>query len=125
MTRKSVSYGRASAETHGHGVRSKIPKTQVPSMIENTSYDATDSRGFIGRIIQRRKWRIAAGAALGLAAAVTGTRLLKSMLFRVQPNDPVVYLAVAGLLGMVALVASYVPARRASKIDPLAAIRQE
>jgi predicted permease len=65
------------------------------------------------------------GLALGLAAAVTGTRLLKSMLFRVQPNDPVVYLAVAGLLGMVALVASYVPARRASKIDPLAAIRQE
>ena len=65
------------------------------------------------------------GLALGLAAAVTGTRLLKSMLFRVQPNDPVVYLVVAGLLGMVALVASYVPARRASKIDPLAAIRQE
>src|SRR5437773_2306317 len=70
MTRKSIGYGRASAETHGHGVRSKIPKTQVPSMIENTSYDGTDSQGFIGRIIQRRKWRIAAGAALGLAAAV-------------------------------------------------------
>jgi putative ABC transport system permease protein len=47
------------------------------------------------------------------------------MLFRVQPNDPVVYLAVAVLLGIVALVASYVPARRASKIDPLTAIRQE
>jgi ABC-type lipoprotein release transport system permease subunit len=47
------------------------------------------------------------------------------MLFHVQPNDPVVYLAVAVLLGMVALVASYVPARRASEIDPLTAIRQE
>ncbi len=65
------------------------------------------------------------GLALGLAAAVVGTRLLKSMLFRVQPNDPVVYLAVAILLGIVALVASYLPARRASKIDPLTAIRQE
>jgi predicted permease len=65
------------------------------------------------------------GLALGLAAAVAGTRLLTSMLFRVQPNDPVVYLAVAVLLGMVALVASYVPARRASKIDPLTAMRQE
>jgi putative ABC transport system permease protein len=50
---------------------------------------------------------------------------LTSMLFQVQPNDPVVYLTVAVLLGIVALVASYAPARRASKIDPLAAIRQE
>jgi ABC-type antimicrobial peptide transport system permease subunit len=65
------------------------------------------------------------GLALGLVAAVTGTRLLTSMLFRVQPNDPVVYLAVAVLLGVVALVASYLPARRASKIDPLMAIREE
>jgi ABC-type antimicrobial peptide transport system permease subunit len=47
------------------------------------------------------------------------------MLFRVQPNDPAVYLSVAVLLGIVALVASYIPARRAAKIDPLAAIRQE
>src|SRR5258708_9297863 len=62
--------------------------------------------------------------ALGLAAAVIGTRLLTRMLFQVQPNDPVVYLAVAVVLGIVALVASYVPARRASNIDPLIAIRQ-
>ncbi len=65
------------------------------------------------------------GLALGLAAAVAGTRLLTSMLFQVRPNDPVVYLAVAVLLGIVALVASYVPARRASRIDPLTALRQE
>jgi len=65
------------------------------------------------------------GLALGLAAAIAGTRLLTTMLFRVQPNDPVVHLAVAVLLGMVALVASYIPARRASRIDPLTAIRQE
>ncbi len=65
------------------------------------------------------------GLALGLAASVAGTRLLTTMLFRVQPNDPAVYLGVAVLLGIVALVACYVPARRASKIDPLTAIRQE
>jgi predicted permease len=65
------------------------------------------------------------GLALGVAAAVVGTRLLTNMLFRVQPNDPAVYLAVAVLIGLVALVASYVPARRASRIDPLTAIRQE
>ena len=65
------------------------------------------------------------GLALGLGAAVIGTRFLNTVLFRVRPNDPVVYLAVAVLLGMVALVASYIPARRASRIDPLTAIRQE
>jgi predicted permease len=65
------------------------------------------------------------GLALGLAAAVASTRLLTSMLFEVKPNDPVVYLAVALLLGAVTLIASYVPARRASRIDPLTALRQE
>jgi ABC-type antimicrobial peptide transport system permease subunit len=65
------------------------------------------------------------GLALGLAASVAGTRLLTSILFQVQPNDPLVYLGVTVLLGLVALVASYLPARRASKIDPLAALRQE
>jgi len=65
------------------------------------------------------------GLALGLATAAAGRRLLTSMLFRVQPNDPVVYLAVAVLLGVAALAASYVRARRASKIDPLTAIRHE
>ncbi len=65
------------------------------------------------------------GLAVGLATAVAASRLLAGMLFQVRPNDPVVYLSVAVLLGTVALVAGYVPARRASKIDPLAAIRQE
>jgi|SRR5579872_706347 len=65
------------------------------------------------------------GLALGLAAAVACTRLLTSMLFEVQANDPWVYLSVAALLGVVTLVASYIPARRAAKIDPLTALRQE
>jgi ABC-type antimicrobial peptide transport system permease subunit len=47
------------------------------------------------------------------------------MLFHVQPNDPVVYSAVALMLAIVALLAGYIPARRASRIDPLIAIRQE
>ena len=65
------------------------------------------------------------GLALGLAGAFAGSRLLTTMLFQVKPTDPLVYLAVAILLGVVALVASYIPARRASRIDPVAAIRQE
>jgi putative ABC transport system permease protein len=65
------------------------------------------------------------GFALGLPVAVVVTRLFTNILFQVQPSDPGVYLAVAALLGVVALLASYVPARRATKIDPLAAIREE
>jgi putative ABC transport system permease protein len=61
--------------------------------------------------------------ALGLAAALT--RLLTTMLFEAQPSDPLVYFVVAFLLGAVALAASYLPARRAAKIDPLTALRQE
>jgi putative ABC transport system permease protein len=65
------------------------------------------------------------GVGLGLAGSIACTRLLKSMLFEVQPNDPVVYMAVAILLGVVTLVAGYIPASRAAKIDPVVALRQE
>jgi putative ABC transport system permease protein len=65
------------------------------------------------------------GLTLGLAAAFASTRLLTSMLFQIKPTDPLVYLSVVTLLGAVALVASYIPAWRASKIDPLTAIREE
>jgi predicted lysophospholipase L1 biosynthesis ABC-type transport system permease subunit len=65
------------------------------------------------------------GLGVGLAASIAGTRLLKSMLFQVQPNDPWVYLAVAVMIGAVTLVAGYVPSSRAAKIDPVAALRQE
>jgi ABC-type antimicrobial peptide transport system permease subunit len=65
------------------------------------------------------------GLTLGLAVAFVSTKLLASMLFQIKSTDPLVYLAVALLLGVVALVASYFPAARASKIDPLTTIRQE
>jgi predicted permease len=65
------------------------------------------------------------GLGFGLAGSVAATRLLKSMLFQVQPNDPFVYVAVAVMLSVVALVAGYVPASRAARIDPVVALRQE
>jgi putative ABC transport system permease protein len=84
------------------------------------------SRGSVVRLVVRQGFVSAGiGLALGVAAAVAGSRLLTSMLFHVRPYDPQVYLAVAVLLGVVTLCASYVPARRASKIDPLAALREE
>jgi len=65
------------------------------------------------------------GLTIGLAAAVAGTRLLKTVLFEVQPNDPLVYLTVGVLLSLVAMAACYIPARRASQVDPMRALRQE
>jgi putative ABC transport system permease protein len=62
---------------------------------------------------------------LGLAGAVAASRLLSSFLFEVKAGDPLTYLGVAVLLAMVAMAASYLPARRATKVDPLTALRQE
>jgi ABC-type antimicrobial peptide transport system permease subunit len=67
----------------------------------------------------------AAGVVLGLAAAAAGGRLVAGMLFGVSARDPVVFGAVAALLGAVALAASYVPARRAAAVDPVEVLRGE
>jgi len=65
----------------------------------------------------------AAGLAIGLVAAAGLTRLMAGVLHGVEPLDPLTFLAVPALLAAVALVASYVPARRASRIDPMLALR--
>jgi putative ABC transport system permease protein len=65
------------------------------------------------------------GIAVGFIASLATTRLLASMLFEVNPNDPQTFLVVALLLMTVVLGASYVPARRAAKVDPMVALRYE
>ena len=65
------------------------------------------------------------GLVVGIAASVAATRLLRSQLFGVQPTDPLAYAVVVLMLGLVTLVACYIPARRAASVDPIVALRQE
>ncbi|HYW46920.1 MAG TPA: FtsX-like permease family protein [Bryobacteraceae bacterium] len=78
-----------------------------------------------GDVMRQGLGLAAIGLALGLTGAAAATRLLGKMMFEVKPGDPMTYAAVAGLLGAVALAASYIPARRAMRVDPVIALRQE
>jgi putative ABC transport system permease protein len=66
-----------------------------------------------------------AGTAAGVAVALGATQLMSSMLFGVSPRDPLIFAATPAILGVVALLSSYLPARRAAALDPMSALRQE
>jgi ABC-type antimicrobial peptide transport system permease subunit len=64
-------------------------------------------------------WLALAGVAIGLAAAAGLARLVANMLFEVRPTDPVSFTAVPLILGAVAFLANYIPARRAARVDAM------
>jgi ABC-type lipoprotein release transport system permease subunit len=68
---------------------------------------------------------VAAGVLVGGAAALVLTGLLRNLLYGVAPRDPVTFAAAPVLLGLVALAASWIPARRAAGLDPVGALRRE
>jgi ABC-type antimicrobial peptide transport system permease subunit len=84
------------------------------------------SRGQIsGQILKQGLWKGSIGVVLGLMGAAFLSRSMATLLFNVRPTDPAVYAAVSFVLIGVALLASYLPARRAARIDPLVALRDE
>ncbi len=83
-------------------------------------------RGDILRMILGQGTRLALiGAGIGIAAALGLTRLMSSQLFGVTATDPVTFVSVAALIVLVALLACYIPARRATRVDPMIALRYE
>ena len=82
-------------------------------------------RQIIGMVVGQNLRIVAIGLILGAAAAIPATRLLRGLLFQVQPNDPGTFVVIGVMLAAVAAVASYLPAHRGMRIDPIATLRSE
>jgi ABC-type antimicrobial peptide transport system permease subunit len=82
-------------------------------------------RQIVGLIMRQGLWKIGVGLAVGLICAILLSRYLASLLFALKPTDPWAYLSVSLMLGAVATLASYLPARRAARIEPIQALRTE
>ena len=74
-------------------------------------------------VVRQAMLMAGAGVVLGLSISFALTSLMVKLLFGVAPRDPLTFIATAALLAGTAIVASYIPARRASRVDPLVALR--
>jgi predicted permease len=99
-----------SRRTHEIGIRVALGATQ---------------REVLAMIIRQGMWLALVGVAIGLAAALALTRVIEGFLFNVKATDPVTFAGISLLLFGVAFLAAYFPARRATKVDPLVALRHE
>jgi len=88
--------------------------------------DSCGARASVTRLILIQGARLAGlGLAIGLGIAIVVTRLMRALLLDVSPTDIPTIVGVSALLGCVAILASFIPAQRAARIDPILAIRQD
>jgi putative ABC transport system permease protein len=76
-------------------------------------------------MLRRGMAPVLAGLAVGIPLALLATRLLRSLLYEVSASDPATFVGVAALLAAVALVASWIPSRRAARVDPMVTLRAD
>ena len=79
----------------------------------------------LGLVVRQGVTLALTGVVLGLVGAFGITRVIRSLLYNVTPTDPLSFLGVAAFLGLIAVLASYLPARRATNVDPIVALRNE
>jgi len=84
-----------------------------------------DRRDVVSMVLRGAFWQIGIGLGIGVPMAILAGRLMKDQLFGVQPWNPAMLLAAAGLLAAAAMVASLVPVRRAVGVEPMVALRNE
>jgi ABC-type antimicrobial peptide transport system permease subunit len=84
-----------------------------------------EQRGVLTMILREGLGMVLVGLTIGVAGALALSRVMDGLLFGVEPSDPVTFIAVALILIAVAIVACLVPARRATTIDPLVALRAD
>jgi putative ABC transport system permease protein len=104
-----ISYS-ASRRTHEIGVRISLGATRADVLL---------------LVLRQGMWLAFLGSLTGIAGALLISRLMTKLLYGVQPTDPATFVTVAAGLGAVAVMACYVPARRAIRVDPMAALRYE
>jgi ABC-type antimicrobial peptide transport system permease subunit len=84
------------------------------------------SPGSVRKMVVLQGMRLAAiGVVIGIAAALALTRFMAGLIYGVKTWDPVVFVTIAALLGTVSWLATYIPARRASRVDPMVSLRYE
>jgi putative ABC transport system permease protein len=105
-----------------YGVLSHIVSQRVHEIGIRRALGARDA-DVIRLVIKQGMTLVLLGIAAGLGGSLALARLMREWLYEVSPNDPATFVAVAGLLILVALCACYAPARRATRVDPLDALR--